>query len=113
MKLPEQYKNLNIEERRNVVINLISKYGNKEHQSLIDDLSDEHVEFLFKYFFTESKKEREKMLNDVQKKYEKMMNEIKNISKRLDDINLKYSELLKKSDDNNDLNRLDKKIQKV
>ena len=52
MKLPEQYKNLTIEQKKTVVSNLIAQYWNNDIQSLFDHISNEQAEFLFKYFFT-------------------------------------------------------------
>ena len=69
MKLPEQYQNLLIEQKRLIVSNLILQYWDKKTQEIVDRLSDDQVEFLFSYFFTESKEAREKMWDDMQKKY--------------------------------------------
>ena len=53
MKLPEQYKNLTIEQKRIVVANLIAQYWDDWIQNLVDNISDEQVEFLFTYLFTD------------------------------------------------------------
>ena len=63
---------------------------------MVDSLTDEQVEFLFKYFFTESKEEREKMRNDMKKKYESALNDLENVANRLQKLNLQFAELLAK-----------------
>ena len=99
MDLPEQYKNLTKEEKRIVVLNLISQYWNKKYQETMDNLTDEQVDFLFKYFFTKSKEDREKMWNNMKKKYETALKEIKELAKRLQKLDLQFAELLAKKKD--------------
>ncbi len=54
---------------------------------------------MFTYFFTESKETREKMWNDVQKKYESALNELEKIANRLQKLNLQFAELLAERED--------------
>ena len=99
MKLPEQYKNLTIDQKRTVVANLIAQYWDKWIHNLTDNLSDEQVEFLFKYFFTESKEQREKMWHNMQKKYEATLKEIEYIAKKIQMLNIKAKELVSQEKD--------------
>ena len=99
MKLPEQYKNLTIDQKRIVVLNLIDEYWNKKYQETITHLSNEHVEFLFKYFFTESREEREKMWNEMKERYETALNDLKILTNRLHKLNFEFAELLAKRKD--------------
>ena len=94
MKLPEQYQNLTIEEKRTVVANLISEFWDQKIQWLTDRGGDAQIEFLFNYFFTESKEEREKMWNEMQHKYESALKEIEIIAEQIQMMDLKYRELL-------------------
>lgn len=94
MKLPEQYQNLTIEEKRIVVANLISEFWDQKIQWLADRVWDAQIEFLFNYFFTESKEERERMWDSMQKKYEAALKEIEIIAEQIQMMDLKYRELL-------------------
>ena len=94
MKLPEQYQNLTIEEKRIVVANLISEFWDQKIQWLTDRVWDAQIEFLFNYFFTESKEERERMWDSMQKKYEAALKEIEIIAEQIQMMDLKYRELL-------------------
>lgn len=94
MKLPEQYKNLTIEQKRTVVANLIAQYWNDWIQNLADNLSDEQVEFLFTYFFTESREDRERMWQNMQKKYETALKEVEYIAEKIQMLNIQYKEFL-------------------
>ena len=99
MKLPKQYENLNIDQKRVVVLNLIDEYWNKKYQETIVHLSNEQVEFLFQYFFTESKEEREKMWMDMRNKYEKAVKDLEKLTSKLQKLNLEFAELLAKRKD--------------
>lgn len=99
MNLPEQYKDLDIEQRRTVVVNLIDQYWDKKTQWMLDHLSDQQIDFLFTYFFTESKEKRERMWSDMQKKYELVLQELEQVADRLQKLNLKFSELLAAKED--------------
>lgn len=105
MKLPEQYKNLTIDQKRVVVLNLIDEYWNKKYQETIAHLTNEQVEFLFKYFFTESKEEREKMWNEMKKKYETALHDLKRLTNKLQSLNLEFAELLSKREDAEEFKR--------
>ncbi len=72
---------------------------------MVDSLTDEQVEFLFKYFFTESKEEREKMWSDMKKKYESALNDLENVANRLQKLNLQFAELLAKKQDAEEFRR--------
>ncbi len=99
MKIPEQFNNLDISKKRLIVSNLIMHYWNKKTQELVKNLRDDQIDFLFTYFFTESKETREKMWNDVQKKYESALNELEKIANRLQKLNLQFAELLAERED--------------
>jgi len=99
MKLPEHYKNLDVEEKRIVVANLISQFWNKEIQKQINKFSSDQIEFLFTYFFTESKEKRERMWYDMQTEYEATLREIEYIAEKIQMLNLKYKELLAQEKD--------------
>lgn len=99
MDLPEQYKNLDINQKRTIVANLIAQYWNKKIQEMVDGLNDDQIEFLFTYFFTESKEKREKMWNEMQKKYELVLQELEQVADRLQKLNLQFSELLAARED--------------
>ncbi len=99
MDLPEQYKNLDINQKRTIVANLIAQYWNKKIQEMVDGLNDDQIEFLFTYFFTESKEKREKMWNEMQKKYELVLQELEQVADRLQKLNLQFSELLAAKED--------------
>ncbi len=99
MKLPEQYQNLLIEQKRLIVSNLILQYWNKKTQEIVDHLNDDQVEFLFTYFFTESKEVREKMWDDMQKKYELVLKELELVAEKLQKLHLHFSELLASKQD--------------
>ena len=66
---------------------------------MIESLSKEWIEFLFKYFFTESKEEREKMWNEMRQKHEAALKELEEIANKLQNLNLKFAELLAKKED--------------
>ena len=99
MKLPEHYKNLDTEEKRIVIANLISHFGNKEIQKQIDKFNSDQVDFLFTYFFTESKEKRERMRYDMQTEYESTLKEIEHIAEKIQMLNIKYKELLAQEKD--------------
>lgn len=110
MKLPDQYKNLTLEEKRIVVANLIMNYGDNWAQDLIKGLWDSQVEFLFTYFFTESKTARERMWHDMQAKYEATLKQIEYIVERIQRLNIEYSELLQKRDEIESMANLDEQL---
>lgn len=99
MKLPEQYKDLDIKQKKMVVSNLIMQYWNEENQDMIDGLTNEQVEFLFTYLFTESKEIRDRMRDNMQKKYELLLKDLKNVADKLQKLNLQFSELLAEKQD--------------
>lgn len=103
MKLPEQYQNLTIDEKRTVVANLISEFWDQKIQWLTERVWDVQIEFLFNYFFTESKEEREKMWNEMQSKYESALREIEIIAQQIQMMDLKYKELLWSREDINNM----------
>lgn len=99
MKLPEQYKNLNANEKRTIVSNLVNKYWYEKTPEIVNNFTDEQVDFLFNYIFTESKEEREKMWNNMQKKYETTIKNLKVIAERLQKLDLQFAELLAQRED--------------
>lgn len=99
MKLPDQYKDLDIDKKRLVVSNLIAHYWDEKTQELIKKFNDEQINFLFTYLFTESKETRERMWNDMQKKYELILKELEQIANRLQKLHFKFAELLAERED--------------
>ena len=99
MQLPEQYKNLDISQKRLIVHNLISQFWNPKVQEMVESFNEDQIEFLFTYFFTESKEVRERMWNDMQKKYETVLKELEQVADKLQTINLQLSELLAERED--------------
>jgi len=99
MKLPEHYKNLDINQKRVIVANLISQFGNKKIQEMIDGFTEEQIVFLFTYFFTESKEARERMRDNMQKKYEATLKEIERIAEQIQLLNIQYREFLSQKKD--------------
>lgn len=99
MELPLHYRNLTIEQKKTVVANLIAQFWDQKIHGLTDNLSDSQIEFLFAYFFTESKEEREKMWDFVQKKYEATLKEIEVVVKKIQMLNLQHNELLASQED--------------
>ena len=92
MKLPEHYKNLDVEQKRTIVANLISQFWNKKIQEMINNFTEEQIAFLFTYFFTESKEARERMRDNMQKKYESTLKEIERIAEQIQLLNIQYRE---------------------
>lgn len=99
MHLPEQYKNLDINQKRLIVCNLISQFWNPKVQEMVEGFNEDQIEFLFTYFFTESREDRERMWNDMQKKYESVLKELEKVANKLQNINLQLSELLAERED--------------
>ena len=99
MQLPEQYKDLDITKKRLIVHNLISQFWNQKVQKMVDGFNEDQIEFLFTYFFTESKEVREKMWNAMQKTYESVLKELEQVANKLQSINLQLSELLAEKED--------------
>lgn len=94
MKLPAHYKNLDVDKKRIVVANLISQFGNEDIQNQINKFNDDQINFLFTYFFTESREKRERMWYDMQTEYESTLREIEYIAERIQMLNIKYKEFL-------------------
>ena len=99
MKMPAHYKNLDTEEKRIVVANLISQFGNEDIQKQINKFSADQIDFLFTYFFTESREKRERMRYDMQTEYESTLREIEYIAEKIQMLNIKYNELLAQEKD--------------
>ena len=99
MQLPVQYQNLDINQKRLIVDNLISQYWNPDVQEMVEGFSEEQIEFLFTYFFTEDKEVRERMWNDMQNKYNTVLKELEKVANKLQNINLQLSELLAERED--------------
>ena len=94
MKLPAHYKNLDVDKKRIVVANLISQFWNEDIQKQINRFNDEQIDFLFTYFFTESREKRERMWYDMQTEYESTLRELEYIAERIQMLNVKYKEFL-------------------
>jgi len=99
MQLPEHYKDLDNDQKRTIVANLIAQFWNKEIQETIDRFSEQQVDFLFTYFFTESKEARERMRDNMQKKYESTLREIEQIAEKIQMLNIQYREYLQSKKD--------------
>ena len=102
MELPQQYKNLDANQKKVIVCNLISQFWNERSEEIANSLNEERVEFLFSYFFTESREERERIRDDMQKKYETAISDLKMIADKLQKLNLQFSEILIKNQDAED-----------
>ncbi|MBQ5945667.1 hypothetical protein IJL65_04795 [bacterium] len=94
MKLPAHYKDLDVDKKRIIVANLISQFGNEDIQKQINMFNDDQIEFLFTYFFTESREKRERMWYDMQTEYESTLRQIEYIAERIQMLNIKYKEFL-------------------
>ena len=94
MKLPNHYKNLDTEQKRSIIYNLIAHFGNKWIEKHIATFNEEQIDFLFTYFFTESKEKRERMWYDMQTEYESTLKEIEYIVEKIQMLNIEYKELL-------------------
>ncbi len=99
MDLPEQYKNLNEEWRREIVLNLIDRCWYEKNPKIVNSLTDEQINFLFNYVFIASKEERAKMLDTIQKKYESEIKSLKAIAKKLQKLDFQFAELLAQRED--------------
>ena len=94
MRKPDHYKNLDPDQKRIVVANLISQFWNREIQDQINRFSDSQINFLFTYFFTESREKRERMWYDMQTEYEATLREIEYIAERIQALNIEYNQLI-------------------
>ena len=94
MKQPSHYRHLTLNQKRIVVTNLISQFWNKKIQDQINKFTDEQINFLFVYFFTESREKRERMWYDMQTEYESTLKEIEHIAEKIQALNVKYKELI-------------------
>ena len=99
MKKPDHYKNLDQEQKRTVVANLISQFWNEEIQRQINKFNEDQIDFLFTYFFTESKEKRERMWYDMQTEYESTLKELEYIAQKIQMLNIKYKEFLAEESD--------------
>ena len=99
MKKPDHYKNLDQEQKRTVVANLISQFWNEEIQRQINKFNEDQIDFLFTYFFTESKEKRERMWYDMQTEYESTLRELEYIAQKIQMLNIKYKEFLSEEAD--------------
>lgn len=106
MILPEQYKNLDKEQKRVIVANLIAQFWNKKIQEMVEKLTDDQVDFLFTYFFTESREARERMWDNMQKKYEDTLKEIEYIAEKIQMLNIQYREFLAQKKDIEEFRKL-------
>lgn len=99
MKLPDYYKNLDVNQKKIIIADLVSQLWNESVQNEIAWFSDEQIEFLFTYFFTESKEEREKMWYDTRKKYQASVKDLKALAERLQKLDFRFAELLAQRED--------------
>lgn len=99
MKKPDHYKNLDQDQKRIVVANLISQFWNEEIQRQINKFNEDQIDFLFTYFFTESKEKRERMWYDMQTEYESTLKELEYIAQKIQMLNIKYKEFLAEESD--------------
>ena len=81
------------------IVDEINNIAENLPQETAERFSEDQIEFLFTYFFTESKETRERMWNDMQKKYETVLKELEQVADKLQHINLKLSELLAERED--------------
>ncbi len=106
MKLPDQYKNLDKKQKKVIVANLIAHFWNKKIQEMVEKLTDDQVEFLFTYFFTESREARERMWDNMQKKYEATLKEIEYIAEKIQMLDIQYREFLSQKKDLEEFRKL-------
>ena len=99
MNLPDHYKNLDINQKKVIIADIFSQIWNNNFQWQVADFNEEQIDFLFTYFFTESKEEREKMRHDMWKKYETSIKDLKAIAERLQKLDLRFAELLAQRED--------------
>ena len=99
MKKPDHYKNLDQDQKRIVVANLISQFWNEEIQRQINKFNEDQIDFLFTYFFTESKEKRERMWYDMQTEYESTLRELEYIAQQIQMLNIEYKEFLAEESD--------------
>jgi len=99
MKKPDHYKNLDQDQKRTVVANLISQFWNEEIQRQINKFNEDQIDFLFTYFFTESKEKRERMWYDMQTEYESTLRELEYIAQQIQMLNIEYKEFLAEESD--------------
>ena len=99
MKLPDHYKNLDVNQKKIIIADLISQLWNESIQNEITWFNDEQVEFLFTYFFTESREEREKMWYDARNKYQTAVKHLKMLAERLQKLDFRFAELLAQKED--------------
>jgi hypothetical protein len=94
MKLPEHYKHLDSDQKRIVISNLITEFGNQDIQNHINSFNDSQIDFLFTYFFTESREKRERMWYDMQTEYESTLRELEYIAEKIQKLNIEYKKYL-------------------
>ena len=94
MKLPAHYKNLDADQKRIVVANLIDEFGNQDIQNHVNSFNDNQIDFLFTYFFTESREKRERMWYDMQTEYESTLKELEYIAEKIQQLNVEYKKYL-------------------
>ena len=82
-----------------IVHNLLSQFWNEKVQETAERFNEDQIEFLFTYFFTESKEKRERMWADMQKKYEAKVREIEYIAEKIQLLNIQYKEYLSSQKD--------------
>lgn len=99
MKLPDHYKNLDMNQKKAIIADLVSQLWNESIQNEIAWFNDEQIEFLFTYFFTESKEEREKMRYDTRNKYQTAVKNLKMLAERLQKLDFRFAELLAQKED--------------
>ena len=99
MKLPDHYKNLDVSQKKIIIADLVSQLWNESIQNEIAWFNDEQVEFLFTYFFTESREEREKMWHDARNNYQIAVKHLKMLAERLQKLDFRFAELLAQKED--------------
>jgi len=73
---------------------------------MVEKLTDDQVEFLFTYFFTESREARERMWDNMQKKYEATLKEIEYIAEKIQMLDIQYREFLSQKKDLEEFRKL-------
>lgn len=105
MNIPKQYKNLSADEKRTVVLNLINECWYEKTPEIVSELTNAQIDFLFNYIFSESREEREKMCDDMQKNYETAIRDLRVIAENLRNLDLQFAELLAQREDTEEFKR--------
>ena len=110
MKLPEEYNNLNNEQKRLIVNKIVEEYWNEDLLHFTwSHCSDEAIEFLFSYMFSDEEW-RKLLLIQLDEKWQSLLEEIKDILNKISVIDLKNKELMSNVNDNEEITSIEKQF---